>query len=63
MCYLHGVLQVDNRSFFDDSGIQGNDGFLLRRARPILQGTLYRDFDFIFVPDFGMSRFRSLTPM
>jgi phosphate-selective porin OprO/OprP len=52
---LKGVLQVDSRNFFHDSGIVGNDGFLLRRARPILQGTLARDFDFLFVPDFGGS--------
>ncbi len=52
---LHGVLQVDNRTFFNDRNIQGNDGFLLRRARPILSGTVYRDFDFLFVPDFGGS--------
>jgi phosphate-selective porin OprO and OprP len=50
---LKGVLQVDSRSFFDDGGIPGNNGFLLRRARPILQGTVFRDFDFLFVPDFG----------
>src|SRR5882672_79751 len=50
---LKGVLQVDSRTFFQDSGIKGNDGILLRRARPILQGTLFRDFDFLFVPDFG----------
>lgn len=50
-----GVLQVDSRTFFHDGGVKGNDGFLLRRARPILQGTLYRDFDFLFVPDFGGS--------
>src|SRR5262249_44469507 len=50
---LGGVLQVDSRSFFEDHGIVGNDGFLLRRARPILSGTVYRDFDFLFVPDFG----------
>ncbi len=50
---LHGVLQADNRTFFNDKGIQGNDGFLLRRARPIFQGTVFRDFDFLFVPDFG----------
>lgn len=49
---LKGVLQVDSRSFFEDS-ISGNDGFLLRRARPILQGTLFRDFEFLFIPDFG----------
>ena len=52
---LHGLLQVDNRSFFRDGGIVGNDSFLLRRARPIFQGTVYRDFDFLFVPDFGGS--------
>ena len=52
---LHGLLQTDNRSFFQDGGINGNDSFLLRRARPIFQGTVYRDFDFLFVPDFGGS--------
>ena len=30
---LHGVLQADSRTFFQDGGINGNDGFLLRRAR------------------------------
>ena len=52
---LKAVLQVDARRYFDDGEIAGNDGFLLRRARPILQGTFYRDFDFLFVPDFGSS--------
>ena len=52
---LHGLLQTDSRSFFKDGGISGNDSFLLRRARPIFQGTVYRDFDFLFVPDFGGS--------
>jgi phosphate-selective porin OprO and OprP len=52
---LKGILQVDSRTFFGDSGIVGNDGILLRRARPILQGTVFRDFDFQFVPDFGGS--------
>ena len=51
---LKGVLQVDSRTFFGDD-IAGNDGFLLRRARPIFQGTVFRDFDFMFVPDFGGS--------
>jgi phosphate-selective porin OprO/OprP len=53
---LDGVLQVDSRTFFNDSvNKNANDGFLLRRARPIFQGTLYRDFDFNFTPDFGGS--------
>src|SRR5438034_4931914 len=52
---LKGVLQADSRTFFKDGGIKGNDGFLLRRARPVIEGTVFRDFDFVFVPDFGGS--------
>lgn len=52
---IKGVLQVDSRTFLHDSGTAGNDGILLRRARPVLQGTVFRDFDFLFVPDFGGS--------
>jgi phosphate-selective porin OprO/OprP len=47
------VLQVDSRTFFDDHGTVGNDGFLLRRARPVVGGTVFHDFDVLFVPDFG----------
>ena len=50
---LHGLAQFDSRSFFNDGGVNGNDGFLLRRARPIFTGTVFRDFDFNFTPDFG----------
>ena len=50
---IHGVLQLDSRTFFEDNGLNGNDGFLLRRARPILSGTVARDFDYQFTPDFG----------
>jgi phosphate-selective porin OprO and OprP len=52
---LKGLIQVDSRTFFHDGGIAGNDGLLLRRARPILQGTLWSNLDFLFVPDFGGS--------
>lgn len=52
---FRGLLQVDNRTFFNDGGRQGNDTFLVRRARPIFQGTLYQKFDFAFVPDFAGS--------
>ncbi len=50
---LRGIVQVDSRTYLNSPAIAGNDGFLLRRARPILQGTLYHDFDFMFVPDFA----------
>src|ERR1035437_5665084 len=43
---LKGGLQVDSRTYFDNPAVAGNDGLLLRRARPILQGTVFRDFDF-----------------
>jgi len=52
---LHGVVQFDSRSFFSDGGVNGNDGFLIRRARPIFTGTVFHDFDFNFTPDFGGS--------
>jgi len=52
---LHGIIQLDSRSFFQDGGNNGTDGFLLRRARPIFTGTVFRDFDFNFTPDFGGS--------
>jgi len=52
---LKGLIQVDNRSFLYEHQIKGNDTFLLRRAWPIFQGTLDRDFDFVLVPDFAGS--------
>jgi phosphate-selective porin OprO/OprP len=51
---IRGLLQVDSRWYADD-GIRDNDGFVLRRARPILEGTVFRDFDFLLTPDFGGS--------
>lgn len=50
---LHGVLQLDTRTFENDDHVPGSTGFILRRARPIISGTVARDFDFMFVPDFG----------
>ena len=52
---LHALFQVDSRTFIADHGIVGNDSFLIRRARPIFTGTVFRDFDFNFTPDFGGS--------
>ena len=50
---LHGTLQLDSRTFRNDDKIPGSSGFLLRRVRPILTGTVFHDFDFNFTPDFG----------
>lgn len=52
---IRGLLQVDSRWYVNDGGIPDNDGFVLRRLRPILEGTVFRDFDFLFTPEFGGS--------
>ena len=58
MLKLHGVVQGDWRDLFSDNALsQGNDGFLLRRARPIVEGTMFRDFDYLVVADFAGSSF------
>jgi phosphate-selective porin OprO and OprP len=53
---IHGIVQLDSRTFFQENNAKGVNGFLLRRARPILSGTVYRDFDYNFTPDFGGSQ-------
>ncbi|HEX3718522.1 MAG TPA: porin [Verrucomicrobiae bacterium] len=50
---LHGLVQMDSRTFFTDDKAKGNDSFLLRRARPIISGTVYHDFDYLITPEFG----------
>jgi phosphate-selective porin OprO/OprP len=47
---LRGYVQLDGR-FFD--GAAASDTFLVRRARPILEGTAFQIFDFRVMPDFG----------
>ena len=50
---LRGYMQSDGRLFVNDEG--GNDTFLIRRARPIFEGTLFEIVDFRIMPDFGGS--------
>lgn len=47
-----GYLQADGRFFFDQSS-SAIDTFIIRRARPIFEGTVYKFFDFRIMPDFG----------
>jgi len=47
-------LQVDNRSFVGPAGTALPDTILLRRARPVISGTVYEYVDFYFRPDFGL---------
>lgn len=49
---LRGYAQFDARFFLDDS-LNANDTFVARRVRPIIEGTVYKDFAFRIMPDFG----------
>jgi len=51
---LRGYVQFDGRFFPSDAGRLAVDNFLLRRARPILAGTVGRHFEFQIMPDFGV---------
>lgn len=53
MLRLRGYVQADGRFYFGDNGKSETDTFLMRRVRPVLEGTVYRDFDFRIMPDFG----------
>jgi phosphate-selective porin OprO/OprP len=50
---LKGLVQFDGRFFLQDRGNALTNTFLVRRARPILQGTVGRHFEFNLTPDFG----------
>jgi phosphate-selective porin OprO and OprP len=50
---LRGYVQLDGRFFQSDDQRPATDTFTLRRVRPILEGTVYKIFDFRIMPDFG----------
>src|SRR6185436_11394454 len=50
---IRGVVQGDARFWQDDELKPNVDTFLVRRARPIVEGTVYKYFDFRIMPDFG----------
>ncbi len=50
---LRGYVHADGRFFFEDDEKPNANTFLLRRARPIFEGTLFKIFDFRIMPDFG----------
>jgi phosphate-selective porin OprO and OprP len=50
---LRGYFQADSRFHWNDDSRPGNDTFLMRRIRPLLLVTAFRDLDFRFMPDFG----------
>lgn len=50
---LRGYTHFDGRFYQEDDQRPANDTFLLRRIRPILEGTLAKIFDFRIMPDFA----------
>ena len=52
---LRGYAQADTR-WLTDSDTSGNDTFLMRRVRPIFEGTLADVVDFKIMPDFANSQ-------
>jgi len=50
-----GVLQADGRFYVDNPKTEPTNTFLLRRARIIVQGTLFHYYDFRIMPDFAGS--------
>jgi phosphate-selective porin OprO/OprP len=53
---IGGFANVDGRFYARDTDGAATNTFLLRRARPILQGTVARYFDFYVNPDFGQGQ-------
>ena len=50
---LRGLIQFDGRFYPSDKAETATNNFLVRRARPILQGSVGKYFDFNLTPDFG----------
>jgi phosphate-selective porin OprO/OprP len=50
---LRGLLHVDGRHFEGDGSPATSNTWLLRRVRPMIEGTFANYYDFRFTPDFG----------
>ena len=50
---LRGLLHADSRWFFESFVPGTDDTYLIRRARPYIEGTVFNIFDFKFMPDFA----------
>jgi phosphate-selective porin OprO/OprP len=50
---LSGYVQADGRFFLDDAAGAFTNTLFIRRARPVVEATVFKYFDFRLVPDFG----------
>jgi phosphate-selective porin OprO/OprP len=48
---FRGLLQADSRQFVADTAGNQTSQFLIRRARPMLEGTVYEFFSFLITPE------------
>lgn len=53
---LRGLLHVDGRHFEGDSTPAASNTWLLRRVRPMIEGTFANYYDFRFTPDFAQGK-------
>lgn len=53
---IRGYVQADARFYGNDDAESFVDTFLIRRARPYVEGTLFKYFEFRIQPDFGSGR-------
>jgi phosphate-selective porin OprO/OprP len=58
---IHGYIQADGR-FYLGNETAAKDTFLLRRVRPIIEGTVFERFDYRLMADFGSGNVSSSTP-
>jgi phosphate-selective porin OprO and OprP len=49
---IRGYIQADAR-FFGNEEIKGNDSFLLRRVRPIIEGAVWKNYEYRLMFDFA----------
>ena len=54
--HFRGNLSVDGRYYSDAYTPMTDDTWLIRRLRPTLEGTLWGNFDFRFMPDFAQGK-------
>lgn len=55
---IRGYAQFDSRFFLSDESGLDTDSFLGRRIRPVLEGTIQKDFSWRLMPDFAGSSTR-----
>lgn len=51
--HIGADIQIDNHTSYGPGSANSIDDIVLRRARPILYGTVYKYVDYYFRPDFG----------